>query len=335
LAGLKIPSGKINMHLAKLRGAPKVVASVAPTSSAMQVLSILPAVPDADSFLEMLKTGGVLKVETTEVLAAVKAALAKRVGLYGLPEIIMEKMEEFAEAQEEPCGEAFFAMQRLLTEKKYGDVLSALKVPGSYVSERRKNDFFLRLDAKLWPALASFQRSLTEWNQAWMNGATNPAMMMMAMASSHSGGAMPPGVMAPPDTTPLRASGEEVVNEINRIFAGPGIPVARALAYDATRIMGILNDPALPSQVGAGTKDQMLKELGVSVGADIVRTEQSVTRYCLAIMSLPKVTADAELAYVIALTQLGATIPWDKLGAGMTEVRRPASAGRVPAGIGR
>ena len=317
LKSLKIPSGKINMHLAKLRGprpAESSPSGAGASVTAMQALAILPTVPDETSFLEMLKTGGVLKVDVTEVLSAVKAALAKRVGLFDLPDRILEKMEAFAEAQEEPCGEAFYKMQRLLTERRYGDVLSALGVPGSYVSDRRKKEFFLRLEARLWAALGSFQNQLTAWQQAWMQGMANPGMLLVAMTASHAGGALPPGMMAPPDTAPLRAAGEEVVNEINRVFAGPGIPVARALAYDATRIMGILNDPTLPGQVGAGTTDQMLKELEPTVGADIVRTEQGVTRYCLAIMSLPKVTADVEMAYLAALIQLGATIPWDKLG---------------------
>lgn len=331
LKGLKIPSGKINMHLAKLRGTPKPVeATTAPASgAAMQALAILPAVPDETSFLEMLKTGGVLKVETTEVLSAVKAALAKRVNLFELPERILEKMEAFAMAQEEPCGEAFFKLQRVLTERRYGDVLSALGVPGSYVSDRRKKEFFSRLEARLWTALGSFHTQLTAWQQAWMQGMANPGMLMMAMTAGHAGGVMPPGMMAPPDTSSLRAVGEEVINDINRVFAGPGIPVARALAYDATRIMGILNDPNLPGQLGVGTKDQMLKELGIAVGADIVRTEQSVTRYCLAIMSLPKVTADAELAYLAAMIQLGLTIPWDKLDASVSEIGRRAGIGRT------
>lgn len=329
LKALKIPSGKINMHLGKLRG-PKVEAAPAMVSAtAMQALSILPQVPDETSFIEMLKTGGVLKVDVTEVLSAVKAALAKRVGLYEFPDLLLDKMEAFAEAQEEPSGEAFYRLQRVLTERRYGDVLSALGVAGSYVSERRKKDFFVRLEAKLWGALESFQKQLTAWQQAWMQGMANPGMLMVAMTAGHVGGVLPPGMMVPPDTAPLRTAGEEVVNEINRVFAGPGIPVARALAYDATRIMGILNDPSLPGQVGAGTKDQMLKELGITVGADIVRTEQAITRYCLAIMSLPKVTADVELAYFAALIQLGSTILWDKL-AGSASV---APSGR--AGLGK
>ncbi len=317
LAEFKIPSGKLNAHLSKLRGEKPVEEKKETVSATTSSLSILPTVPDDQSFLELLKTGGVLKVGTTEVLSAIKAALAQKVGLYKLPEKILEKMETFAISQEEPCGEAFYAMQKLVTEKKYGDVLSAIGVSGTYISESRKKDFFVRLEAKLWPALNDFQKRLVAWQQAWMNGMSNPGMFMAAMAAQQSGGMMPPGMMAPPDTAELQAAAEEVINEINRVFAGPGIPVARALAYDATRIMGILDNKDLPAQTGSANKDQMIKDLGVSVGADIVKTEQSLTRYALAIMSLSKVSAgNDELVYLSAMIQLGSTIPWDKLGSG-------------------
>jgi hypothetical protein len=317
LAEFKIPSGKLNAHLSKLRGEKPVEEKNETVAVTTSSLSILPIVPDDQSFLELLKTGGVLKVGTTEVLSAIKAALAQKVGLYKLPEKILDKMEVFAIAQEEPCGEAFYAMQKLVTEKKYGDVLSAIGVSGSYISESRKKDFFARLEAKLWPALNDFQKRLVAWQQAWMQGMSNPGMLMAAMTAKQSGGILPPGMMAPPDTAELQAAAEEVINEINRVFAGPGIPVARALAYDATRIMGILENKDLPAQTGSANKDQMIKDLGVSVGADIVKTEQSLTRYTLAIMSLSKVAAgNDELIYLSAMIQLGSTIPWDKLVSG-------------------
>lgn len=310
LAEFKIPSGKLNAHLLKLRGEKQPEEKNETASITHSSLSILPPVPDDQSFLELLKTGGVLKVGTTEVLSAIKAALAQKVGLYKLPEKILEKMETFAISQEEPCGEAFYAMQKLVTEKKYGDVLSAIGVSGNYISETRKKDFFVRLEAKLWPALSDFQKRLVAWQQAWMQGMSNPGMLMAAMTAKQSGGMLPPGMMAPPDTAELQAAAEEVINEINRVFAGPGIPVARALAYDATRIMGILENKDLPAQTGSSNKDQMIKDLGVSVGADIVKTEQSLTRYALAIMSLSKVSAgDDELIYLSAMIQLGSTIP--------------------------
>jgi hypothetical protein len=316
LEELKIPSAKFNKYVTVLRGPKKEIETKNVGATGFTALSILPAVPDDSSFIEMLKTGGKLKVEVTEVLSAVKAAFAKAVHLYDLPEIILNKMEEFSEKQEEPNGEGFYEMQKLLTEKKYGDVLAILNVPGSYISEKRKKEFFAKLDSRLWASLRSFHIQLKQWQESWMTGAASPAMLMMAMATKGENNAMAQTMMAPPDSAPLRASAEEVINDINRVFTGPGIPVARALAYDATRIMGMLNNPKLPAQIGVATKDQMIKELGINVGADIVRMEQSVTRYTLAIMSLPKVAAEEELTYFAAMFQLGNSIPWDKLGNG-------------------
>jgi hypothetical protein len=332
--GPKIPLGVFRKHLPALRGAaPAAPAPAAGAAPAALNFSILPPVPDEPSFIAALKIGGVLKVGPTDVISAVKAAHALQVGLFGLPTTLMRKMEDFALKQEEPCGPDFYELQKLLTQKRYGEILSALGVPGSFVSAGKKTEFFTRLHLKLWPALKSFNAQLTAWQQAWMSGMSNPGMMVMAMAAGTSGGIMPPGMMAPPDTSNLRASAEEVINEINRVFAGPGIPVARALAFDATRIMTILNKPTLPTQVGAASKDQMLKELGITVGADVVRMEQSITRYALAIMSLAEVPADAEVNYLGAMLQLGLTIPWDKLGAGPVPTAQLRKGGRR-AGIG-
>ncbi len=308
-------------------------AGSAGSTSSAQMFNLLPPLPDDVSFIESLKTGGVLKVGTVEVVSAVKAAFARRAGLFELPAKILAKMEAFAEAQEEPCGEQFYAMQRLLTERRYGEVLSVIGVTGSYISESRKYTFFERLEQRLWPAINGFQQQLVAWQQAWMQGAANPGALMLAMTASHAGGMLPPGMLQPPDTTPLRASAEEVVNEVNRIFSGPGIPVSRALAWDATRIMGILNEPTLPSQVGAGTREQMLKDLGITVGADLVRMEQGASRYTLAIMSLPSVPADTEYAYLGALINLGASIPWDKLASVPVEPPRRRRTGSNGTGL--
>lgn len=322
LESLNIPLGKLKLNLAKLRGVPVVapdatVAAVATSASvgagpAFNKLAILPAVPDESSFLEMLKTGGVLKVQETEVVSAVKAAFAKMVGLYELPDKILAKMEEFALKQDEPCGEAFYKLQKMLTQKRYGEILTVLGVDGNYANESRKKEFLKRLDSKLWDALINFHAQLKQWVDTWTQGMSTPNAMMMVLAAGAKGAAgLPPGLMEAPDVTPLRSAAEEVVNDINRIFAGPGIPVARALAFDATRIMGILSDPTLPALTGAATKEQMLKDLKANVGNDIIRTEQNVTRYILAIMSLPKVPSDSEVNYFSAMIELGNAINWN------------------------
>ena len=313
----KIPLGIFRKHLLELRG-PQIKQEVS-TGYKPAGFDPLPAVPDDASFLASLKVGGLLKVGPIEVISAMKAAIANNLGLYELPDVLAKKMETFAESIEEPVDENFFRLNRLITSRDYADVLSVLNVKGSFVTAGRRSKFLDRLDTELWPELVSFHKQVVAWQNTWMAGMSNPgaAMSMMLMATSGHGGPMPAGMMAPPDTAPVRDSAEAFVNTVNGIFGGFGIPVARALAYDATRIKEVLEDASLPAALGTVSKDQMLKTLGVAVSADYVRTERDVTRFALAVMELSKVGAgNEEVAYITALFQLGSSIQWDKLPGG-------------------
>lgn len=279
-------------------------------------LDILPQVPDDTSFLAMLKTGGELKVGTTEVIAAIRSALADNSGLYELPKIIINRMEKFAEEQEQPCGKDFYTVQKLVTRRNYAEIFAVLEVDTASVTQAKKDALLGKLRTILWPALSDYNQQVVSWVQAWQQGSANPAAMMMAFTAMMSGGqsGMPAGMLQPPDTNVLRDGAEGVIDKINRAFAGTGIIIARALAFDANHIKEILENPALPIQVGATNHEQMLKMFEVNVSADYVRLERNITRYALAIMEFPKITSgQAEIGYLNALFQLGSQIPWDKL----------------------
>lgn len=315
-----IPLGVFRKYLPELRGPQKLVdVSV---NDKVPGYDILPPVPDDASFLESLKIGGVLKVGSVEVISAMKAALASFLGLYELPDLLSKKMEAFAESVDDPVDENFFKLHRLITTRDYADVLSAIGVKGSFVTVGRRTKFLERLNNELWPELIAFHSQVVSWQNTWLAGASNPgvAMSMIAMATSRGVmGAMPPGMLAPPDTAPVRDAAEAFINGVNRVFGGFGIPVCRALAFDATRIKEVLEDANLPAAVGAVNKEQMLKMLGVAISADYVRIERNVTRYALSAMEFPKVTSGPEeLNYLSALFQLGTSIQWDKLPGGST-----------------
>jgi hypothetical protein len=284
-------------------------------------LEVLPALPDDGTWLTMLRTGGQLKVDSTSVIAAVRAALANRVNLYNLPDLLVERMEAHAELIDEPCGEAFYRCRKLLTQRSYGDLLTAMGVPGTFISEKKKTALLTKLDQLLWPSLIGFQGQLRGWSDTWQQGAASSAMMISAITAMLSGGGLPPGAMQPPPSDGLRDAAEGVIATINKVFAGTGLPVAKALAFDAHTIREVLENPELPAQVGATTRDQMLKSLNVAVTADYVRLERSLTRYVLAIMELPNVTpGNQEIAYLGSLMMLGSQISWDKL---QVSPRRP------------
>lgn len=293
---------------------PEPISEVVTSNQQVGSLDLLPAVPENDSFLELLKVGGVLKVGKIEVISAIKAAIAASLGLYDLPDTLKKLMEDFAETQEEPVTEQYFELQNMITTRNYAEVLSVLKIAGNFMTETRKKAFLGKLNTELWEAIRSFQIQLSQWQEKWLAGISNPGMLLAAMGTGKAGLALPPGMMQPPDASDIRDEAEAVINRINKVFAGVGIPVARALAYEATRIKGILEAPGLPAAIGATNKDQMLKTIGIAVGADYVRLERNITRFALSIMELPNVAAgNEELAYLSAMIQLSLAIPWDKL----------------------
>ncbi len=321
LGSLNIPLGKLKLNLAKLRGVPVVVVEERATPNAYD--AVLPSVPEDESFVASLKVGGELKVGKTEVLSAVKAGIANKLGLFGLPKIIKEKMEVFAEEQAEPVGAEYFKLQKLVVTRSYAEVLNAMGIEGSFMSDARQKAFLAKLEANLWGSLRGFNEMLSQWLEAYNAGAgssANIAMLLMGQLGGGKAGLMP-GMITPPETNGLHDEAEAVNESINKVFAGLGIPIAKALAYDATRIKEVLENPSLPAAVGAINRDQMLKQLDIAVGADYVRLERNITRFTLAIIEFPKITVpDEEYRYIAAMIQLGATIPWDKLDKGLSGI---------------
>jgi hypothetical protein len=322
--------------IAALAAEKKSVTEVTTTGSVGPAVSfdaVLPTVPTDTSWLESLRTGGVLKVDQSTVIAAIRAALAHKAGLYRIPDALAGMMETFADANEEQVDPEYFKLRKQMTRRSYAEVFAAIEgLDGSYVTEARKNQLFARIDDKLWPAIAAFYEQLKSWQDAWMKGAANPAMMMGAIMAMGNGGGMgmPPGLMQPPDTGTLRDTADAMADAVNKVFAGTGVQIASALAYDASKIKETLENPRLPALTGVANRDQMLRQLGVAVSATYPRMETNLTRFVLSVMRLKDQPAgNEELQYLSALFMLGSQIPWDQLGGTVSAGRRPTGVGGV------
>ncbi|MBP9758005.1 MAG: hypothetical protein KBD06_05375 [Candidatus Pacebacteria bacterium] len=310
------PSAVANAAIKKLRADTSMHS---PTALALG-LDVLPPVPAEDSWLNALRAGGILKVDESSVISAIRVALADRVNLYDIPDTLAKRMEAFADENAEPVPEEFFKIRKQLTRRNYAEIFEAIDgLDGNFVTEARKNQLLSRINTSLWPALVSFHAQLKAWVEAWQQGAANPAMMMNAMLAISGAGAaaMPPGMMQPPDTGALRDQGLVLNDEINKVFAGTGIQIAAALAYDASRIKTLMENPRLPGMIGANNRDQMLKQLRVEVSAAYPRLETNLTRYVLSVLSLKNLPAgNDELQFFSSLYMLGSQIPWADLDMG-------------------
>lgn len=292
--------------------------------------AILPQVPSDDSWLAALKAGGILKVDQSTVISAIRAALAHRAGLYDIPGILSAKMEQFADSNEDQVTPEFYVLRKQMTKRSYAEIFEAIEgLDGSFVTEARKKQLFDRIDRNLWQAIVGFYNQLKSWQEAWMQGAASPAVLMSAVLTASGGmGAMPAGMIQPPDTGVLRDAADEVSNSINKIFAGTGVQIVAALAYDATKIKETLSNTRLPAMIGAANRDQMLRQLGVAVPATYPRMEQNLTRFVLSILQVKDQPAgNEELQYFGTLYMLGSQIPWDQLD-GRSIIKKPSGIGK-------
>lgn len=322
--------------VAALAPAPAVTEPVAASTVAtVSFDSVLPVVPTDASWLEALRTGGVLKVDQSSVISAIRAALAYRAGLFEIPDGLVRLMEGFSDSNDEQVDTVFFKLRKQITKKTYGDIFEAIDgLDGNYVTDGRKKQLLSRIDQFLWPAIITFNDQLRTWYEAWSQGSTNPGMLLNVLAGAMGGGvAMPMPPIQPPDTGTLRDHADAVNDALNRVFAGTGVQIAAALAYEASKIKETLEDSRLPALTGAANRDQMLKMLKVAVSATYPRLEMNLTRFVLAVMrAKDQAAGNEELQYFGALFMLGSQIPWGQLGGtDLVEVRRPTRS----SGIGR
>ena len=328
--GMKpIPARRVIASLTALKPAEATPVASAPSAVSVSFDSMLPAVPSDSSWLEALRAGGILKVGQSTVISAIRAALAHKAGLFGIPETLAELMEKFADSIQEQVDPEYFAVRKEMTRRSYAEIFEAIPgLDGSYVTEARKKRLFARIDEHLWPAIIEFYRQIESWQKTWLQGAANPNVMMASIAQMAGGGVsiLPPGMLQAPDTGILHDTASALADAINKVFAGTGAQIASAMAYDASKIKDTLENTRLPALIGAANRDQMLRQLGVAVSATYPRMELNLTRFVLSVMQLKDQPAgNEELQYLSALVMLGSQIPWDQLS-GNSSVR--------PTGVG-
>lgn len=319
-AGMKL--AKARKLVASLRNGDKPTAApavaVAETRAIQsQFETLLPAVPNDESWLKALKTGGVLKVDRSSYIAAIRAALADRAGLYSIPDALSKAMEKYADETEEQLDPVFYTLRKSLTRRTYGEIFAAIDgLDGTFITESRRKEFLNRIRETLWPAIAESYRTLDAWYNTWQANNNNPSAWMTMLGSFFNGGAaaIGAGMVAPPDISPLHDAGDTLVDSINRVFRGTGVQVAAAMAYDASKIRDALDEQQLPAMVGAKNRELMLKKIGASISSNYVRLEQNLVKYVLAFVEHDAVTSDVEANYFVALWQLGAQINWAELG---------------------
>ena len=307
------------MKLAKAR---KMLAALTSTSTNAndataingQFQKLLPTVPKEDSWLTALKASGVLKVDESTVIAAIRAAIADQVGLFDIPDKLVRAMEDYTDKTEEQVdATVYYSLRKAITKRSYGDLFAAIDgCDGSYVTEKRRKDFLKRIRENLMPAIGDSFFSLNAWYENWSSSMSSPSVLLMAFNRFNGANNIP--TVAPPDIAPLRAAGEMLNDSINSVFKGTGVQIAAALGYDANEICKTLKDNRLPALTGFASYELMLKSLNIGVSSSYIYQEENLIQYVLGFIKQNNVTADEAQNYFIALWQLGSQIKWETFG---------------------
>ncbi len=315
-AGMKLAKAKkmvAELGAQEQKPEPKVAAPVVDERIVQrQFEALLPSVPNDDSWMNALKSGGILKVDDSSYIAAIRAALADLAGLYDVPEKLAKAMEQYADETEEQVDPTFYALRKSLTRRNYAEIFAAIDgLDGSFITESRRREFLSRIRTTLWPAIVDSYRSLDGWYQAFRAAYTDPSMLIAALGGGLAGAGM--SMVAPPDASQLHDAGDVLVDAINRVFRGTGVQVAAAMAYDANMIRNTLEKPGLPAMVGVKNRELMLKKIKTNVSSNYIRLEQNLVKYVLSFVKHDAVTSDVESQYFAALWQLGTQINWGEL----------------------
>ena len=147
-AGMKL--AKARKLVAELKNTSKpaapAVAAAETRAIQSQFEALLPSIPTDESWLNALKTGGILKVDESSYIAAIRAALADRAGLYNVPDALSKAMEKYADETEEQVDPTFYALRKSLTRRAYGDIFAAIDgLDGTFITDARRKEFLGRI----------------------------------------------------------------------------------------------------------------------------------------------------------------------------------------------
>ncbi|MCR4314588.1 MAG: hypothetical protein NUV84_05085 [Candidatus Uhrbacteria bacterium] len=294
----KLPARKLAASL-KPSPAPAHVAEAEPV---LRGASLLVPVADDASILELLRIGGVAKMTPEDLIAAIRGAFTRAMGVNRIIPTLLERMREHAESLDEPLGTTYFKLFKASKRRQYGDVLAAFDGAITSIPEDEKDKFLTRVDG-LWPVLAAFQGLLDAYRQLHRDEANDLSNLAVAFRQGAS-------AVEYPDPSNVIASARGVIDRFNRVFGGMGIPSARAIAKDIAEEAELLRNPELPGTVGAGGFEEMIKKLGLGVPSDVRQTEINIATFALNLLKLPDQASNNQPLVILELQRLGKVITW-------------------------
>lgn len=285
-------------------------------------MRLLPTLPEGPSLLELLRIGGVAKFSHADAVSAIRGSHTRLLGVDRVLPVLTDAVLAHAEAMDEPAPEMYFMLRRARSRRDYRDVLAAFDGAITSVSEADKKAFLTKVEG-VWPTLKAFQAHLDAYRQLHKDEAADLSNLVQALRTGAGG-------IDYPDPTPVVSAARGVIDVLNKIFSGLGIPAARTIGKDLVEDGEHLANPALPGLIGAGNFTEMIKKLDLDVPSDAGDQERLIGSFVLALLELPKQTVDILPEYILALQRRGKAIVWPAAADKRTDPGRRSTTSGFP-----
>lgn len=330
-----VAPARLNRAIREMRAAaaPVVPAAPAPGPSGLvpnvgSTPILLTQAPGDDDLLRALRIGGRPEFEAANLAAVIRAAVAAKNGLYGLPKRLQEAIHETARRTKKPAPAVLVEIRRELARRSDQAALFADLMPGqdgaNYVTTEDKVQTIKDLD-KVWPAFMQFQQQLRGFRDEAVNVAMTAGMMgMQGMNMGLAAAGLTPEMLVGTslDAQPYVDASEGIINALNEVFADMGLYASRVLAVEAHRLTQIVQKDELIAAVGATNREEMLLTLKIGMTSDVIRAQQNLVTWVVNVIDLPNKDAMSLRGVLLTLFQLGEQIPWEKLSNGAVSLPR-------------
>ncbi len=276
-------------------------------------LSLLAEDVNEEEWIRDLQQGGILRFQESTYIAGIKAVLAANMGVFRAVETLSKMVTDYSIKSAIPSPKLFYTLQDIITRREYGLVFAASennRVNGVpiYATSKDMEQLMQRMMQFFVPAILDSAQKVAKWYNDLTNQKTSDFFVEQTMHESALGQST-----SYPSPAALYDAGVNLRQSINQTFAGNGIQKALAIYNEYRTFVGVLNDPDLPSSVGALDKDNVLSMLGFDANAAAVRSEAFIVKFVISMIDAERLAKGKELQFFRELHDLARQIDWSAL----------------------
>lgn len=269
---------------------------------------------DDDAMMAALRQQGVLQFDQLTYLAAIRALVATKYGVYNGIMNLQQLLLDFAVKNLRPAPIEYYKLKALEIRRQMGHVFAIIKIPEFtysdlpvYATNKEARILIGKIDSIMIPALVEAKDEVLKWYDL-LSRQSQDTFFVNHNMGRQTGIA---SLQAYPKVDGMLEAGKKLRVAINAALAGDEMPHAIALFREYKDFIKILDNPELPSHVGAVDRDNVLKMLGFDAKAALLRSEGCLAKFMVCMIQVEELSKQDESVFFQLMHNLIQQIDWE------------------------